>query len=205
MSVEKRVRAAAWPRSGETPNRWPQAVVGAPGRQPTSSEQACVALSAPSPSRPAACEPFALSSGIAARFCLLGCRRVRRPPSGRAPAWHWWPRRSKRTPKDLSPSGSRTALGRKEPLVSFSSSFSWRAVSGGRLGSKKMKVTVCFGRTRVVVPCGDGHMKVLSLTEQAVTRYRKAIAKVSWDALRGRGEAPAVGGGGRAPGRGEMG
>ncbi|XP_063159518.1 partitioning defective 3 homolog isoform X8 [Candoia aspera] len=40
-----------------------------------------------------------------------------------------------------------------------------------------MKVTVCFGRTRVVVPCGDGHMKVLSLIEQAVTRYRKAIAK----------------------------
>lgn len=40
-----------------------------------------------------------------------------------------------------------------------------------------MKVTVCFGRTRVVVPCGDGHMKVLSLVQQAVTRYRKAIAK----------------------------
>ncbi|XP_066483891.1 partitioning defective 3 homolog isoform X1 [Tiliqua scincoides] len=40
-----------------------------------------------------------------------------------------------------------------------------------------MKVTVCFGRTRVVVPCGDGSMKVLSLVEQAVTRYRKAIAK----------------------------
>ncbi|XP_077792899.1 partitioning defective 3 homolog isoform X4 [Podarcis muralis] len=40
-----------------------------------------------------------------------------------------------------------------------------------------MKVTVCFGRTRVVVPCGDGQMKVFSLIEQAVTRYRKAIAK----------------------------
>ncbi|XP_062981591.1 partitioning defective 3 homolog isoform X2 [Elgaria multicarinata webbii] len=40
-----------------------------------------------------------------------------------------------------------------------------------------MKVTVCFGRTRVVVPCGDGNMKVFSLIEQAVTRYRKAIAK----------------------------
>ncbi|XP_069402529.1 partitioning defective 3 homolog isoform X20 [Ovis canadensis] len=40
-----------------------------------------------------------------------------------------------------------------------------------------MKVTVCFGRTRVVVPCGDGHMKVFSLIQQAVTRYRKAIAK----------------------------
>ncbi|XP_044533618.1 partitioning defective 3 homolog isoform X7 [Gracilinanus agilis] len=40
-----------------------------------------------------------------------------------------------------------------------------------------MKVTVCFGRTRVVVPCGDGNMKVSSLIEQAVTRYKKAIAK----------------------------
>ncbi|XP_060104129.1 partitioning defective 3 homolog isoform X5 [Heteronotia binoei] len=40
-----------------------------------------------------------------------------------------------------------------------------------------MKVTVCFGRTRVVVPCGDGSMKVFSLIEQAATRYRKAIAK----------------------------
>uniref|UniRef100_A0A8I5ZNZ7 Partitioning defective 3 homolog n=1 Tax=Rattus norvegicus TaxID=10116 RepID=A0A8I5ZNZ7_RAT len=40
-----------------------------------------------------------------------------------------------------------------------------------------MKVTVCFGRTRVVVPCGDGRMKVFSLIQQAVTRYRKAVAK----------------------------
>lgn len=29
----------------------------------------------------------------------------------------------------------------------------------------------------MVVPCGDGHMKVFSLIQQAVTRYRKAIAK----------------------------
>ncbi|XP_075443855.1 partitioning defective 3 homolog isoform X4 [Ascaphus truei] len=40
-----------------------------------------------------------------------------------------------------------------------------------------MKVTVCFGRTRVVVPCGDGNLKVSSLIQQALTRYRKAIAK----------------------------
>lgn len=42
-----------------------------------------------------------------------------------------------------------------------------------------MKVTVCFGRTRVVVPCGNGDIKVHSLIEQAAMRYRKAIAKVS--------------------------
>uniref|UniRef100_A0A3B4TIE6 Par-3 family cell polarity regulator n=1 Tax=Seriola dumerili TaxID=41447 RepID=A0A3B4TIE6_SERDU len=40
-----------------------------------------------------------------------------------------------------------------------------------------MKVTVCFGRTRVVVPCGDGNIKVLSLIEKAAMRYKKAIAK----------------------------
>ncbi|XP_037538349.1 partitioning defective 3 homolog isoform X2 [Nematolebias whitei] len=40
-----------------------------------------------------------------------------------------------------------------------------------------MKVTVCFGRTRVVVPCGDGDMKVHALIQQAVMRYKKAIAK----------------------------
>lgn len=42
-----------------------------------------------------------------------------------------------------------------------------------------MKVTVCFGRTRVVVPCGDGNLTVYSLIEQAAMRYKKAIAKVS--------------------------
>ncbi|XP_049334915.1 par-3 family cell polarity regulator alpha, b isoform X1 [Astyanax mexicanus] len=40
-----------------------------------------------------------------------------------------------------------------------------------------MKVTVCFGRTRVVVPCGDGNIKVHTLIQQATMRYRKAIAK----------------------------
>lgn len=63
-----------------------------------------------------------------------------------------------------------------------------------------MKVTVCFGRTRVVVPCGDGHMKVFSLIQQAVTRYRKAIAKVRGRGRAGRG-ARAGGGGGGPRGR----
>ncbi|KAM3593420.1 uncharacterized protein V6R79_012640 [Siganus canaliculatus] len=40
-----------------------------------------------------------------------------------------------------------------------------------------MKVTVCFGRTRVVVPCRDGNMRVCDLIEQAAMRYKKAIAK----------------------------
>ncbi|KAM8822957.1 partitioning defective 3 homolog isoform 8-T8 [Spinachia spinachia] len=40
-----------------------------------------------------------------------------------------------------------------------------------------MKVTVCFGRTRVVVPCGDGNIHVHNLIDQAAMRYKKAIAK----------------------------
>ncbi|XP_061820857.1 partitioning defective 3 homolog [Nerophis lumbriciformis] len=40
-----------------------------------------------------------------------------------------------------------------------------------------MKVTVCFGRTKVVVPCGDGDMTVSSLVAQAAMRYKRAIAK----------------------------
>uniref|UniRef100_A0A3Q3ML89 Par-3 family cell polarity regulator n=1 Tax=Mastacembelus armatus TaxID=205130 RepID=A0A3Q3ML89_9TELE len=42
-----------------------------------------------------------------------------------------------------------------------------------------MKVTVCFGRTRVVVPCGTGDLKVHNLVEQAAMRYKKAMAKDS--------------------------
>ena len=41
-----------------------------------------------------------------------------------------------------------------------------------------MKVTVCFGNIRVVVPCGNGELLVSDLIEKAVTRYKKAIGKV---------------------------
>lgn len=68
-----------------------------------------------------------------------------------------------------------------------------RAGPGG--GGGGMKVTVCFGRTRVVVPCGDGHMKVFSLIQQAVTRYRKAIAKVRGWGRAGSGLGAGEGGG----------
>lgn len=64
----------------------------------------------------------------------------------------------------------------------FSEYVSSRRSSAGLIDPKKggnnMKVTVCFGRTRVVVPCGDGSMTVCDLVEQAAMRYRKAIAKV---------------------------
>lgn len=42
----------------------------------------------------------------------------------------------------------------------------------------KLKVTVAFGTTRVVVPCGDGHVSVRDLIEAAIVRYRKATNKV---------------------------
>uniref|UniRef100_A0A8D0FX51 Par3/HAL N-terminal domain-containing protein n=1 Tax=Strix occidentalis caurina TaxID=311401 RepID=A0A8D0FX51_STROC len=41
-----------------------------------------------------------------------------------------------------------------------------------------MKVTVCFGRTGIVVPCKDGQLRVRDLTQQALQRYRKAQEKV---------------------------
>lgn len=56
-----------------------------------------------------------------------------------------------------------------------------------------MKVTVCFGRTRVVVPCGDGNMKVTSLVEQAAMRYKRAIAKVRTERVRVQRLVPSLG------------
>lgn len=51
-----------------------------------------------------------------------------------------------------------------------------------------MKVTVCFGRTGIVVPCKDGQLRVRDLTQQALQRYRKAQEKVRGGrAVRGAG------------------
>ena len=42
-----------------------------------------------------------------------------------------------------------------------------------------MKVIVCFGETRVLVPCEPGEdMTVKDLTERAVARYKKVTNKV---------------------------
>lgn len=41
-----------------------------------------------------------------------------------------------------------------------------------------MKVTVCFGSVRVVVPCGDGEILVRDLIREATLRYKKATGKV---------------------------
>ena len=41
-----------------------------------------------------------------------------------------------------------------------------------------MKVTVCFGTVRVIVPCGNGEIYVSQLIEKASTRYKKAIGRV---------------------------
>nr|CAH7767807.1 unnamed protein product [Callosobruchus chinensis] len=42
-----------------------------------------------------------------------------------------------------------------------------------------MKVTVCFGNVRVVVPCGDGDILVKDLIREATLRYKKAAGKVN--------------------------
>jgi partitioning defective protein 3 len=44
-----------------------------------------------------------------------------------------------------------------------------------------MKVTVCFGSVRVVVPCGDGEILVRDLIREATLRYKKATGKVLLD------------------------
>lgn len=41
-----------------------------------------------------------------------------------------------------------------------------------------MKVTVCFGIVRVVVPCGDGKILVRDLISESIRRYKKATGKV---------------------------
>ena len=41
-----------------------------------------------------------------------------------------------------------------------------------------MKVTVCFGNTRVIVPCGNGDLLVTELIDKAIVRYKKATNKV---------------------------
>jgi len=41
-----------------------------------------------------------------------------------------------------------------------------------------MKVTICFGNTRIVVPCGSGDITVEDLQQKACIRYRRAIGKV---------------------------
>ena len=56
-----------------------------------------------------------------------------------------------------------------------------RCVSLHDYGVHGMKVTVCFGSVRVVVPCGtDGSLTVGTLIDEAVCRYKKATNKVSF-------------------------
>ena len=46
------------------------------------------------------------------------------------------------------------------------------------VGHVQMKVTVCFGSTRIVVPVGDGNITVAHLTEKSLARFRKVAKKV---------------------------
>lgn len=78
-------------------------------------------------------------------------------------------------------------------------------VSGGAGGAwrgAEMKVTVCFGRTGIVVPCKDGQLRVRDLTQQALQRYRKAQEKVSAGGGPGPAGCPHGRPGGRACPRG---
>ncbi|KAL4664511.1 hypothetical protein H8959_000913 [Pygathrix nigripes] len=99
------------------------------------------------------------------------CMRAERPP-----------RRRRRLPSPLAACASESPAAPPRPASLVPAPAAPAALGEGRgpaRGGGGMKVTVCYGRTRVVVPCGDGHMKVFSLIQQAVTRYRKAIAKMT--------------------------
>lgn len=41
-----------------------------------------------------------------------------------------------------------------------------------------MKVTVCFGEVKVVVPCGNGDIYVRDLVQKAAGRFLKATQRV---------------------------
>ena len=41
-----------------------------------------------------------------------------------------------------------------------------------------MKITVCFGTIKIIVPCGS-ELPVRELVQQAIVRYRKVTNKVS--------------------------
>ncbi|CAD0196851.1 unnamed protein product [Chrysodeixis includens] len=43
-----------------------------------------------------------------------------------------------------------------------------------------MKVTVCFGSVRVLVPCGAGDLLVRDLVREATHRYKKATGQRDW-------------------------
>ena len=42
----------------------------------------------------------------------------------------------------------------------------------------EMKLTVCFGQVKVIVPCGDGVLTVKELIAKATARYVKASLQV---------------------------
>eukprot|EP00794_Sanderia_malayensis_P003245 gene3245-3726_t len=44
-----------------------------------------------------------------------------------------------------------------------------------------MKLTVCYGHVKIIVPCGEGELTVNALIEKSTARYRKATGKSSLD------------------------
>ncbi|CAF4937694.1 unnamed protein product [Pieris macdunnoughi] len=47
-----------------------------------------------------------------------------------------------------------------------------------------MKVTVCFGAVRVLVPCGAGDLLVRDLVREATLRYKKATGQYCEEAIK---------------------
>ena len=105
---------------------------------------------------------------------------------------------------------SNVLVGLSEPPASGNFLGAGGGGGGGKSG-QRMKVTVSFDATRIVVPCGDGAITVRDLTDLAVTRYKKAVGKDDlWDvtvsslrqAMPTDSEANNEGGGGSGDGMG---
>ncbi|TDG42306.1 hypothetical protein AWZ03_011260 [Drosophila navojoa] len=62
-----------------------------------------------------------------------------------------------------------------------------------------MKVTVCFGDVRILVPCGTGELLVRDLISEATRRYKKAAGKTRTGTTRCNAQG---GGSGRGSGGG---
>ncbi len=59
-------------------------------------------------------------------------------------------------------------------------SWEWLFTYLFQVTASRMKLTVCYGHVKVIVPCGEGRLDVKSLIEKATTRYRKATNKVTF-------------------------
>lgn len=162
-------RAAATAHSSPGPGAGPATVARATARGragPGRARSFTLARGASACARPTRLVP-APASRPRPPVGLQGCSRGSRPRSHA---------RGQRRVRPTSPDGG-AAPGGQTPV----------RPGPAREPRGRMKVTVCFGRTGIVVPCKDGQLRVSELTQQALQRYLKTRDQVRGAA--GGGEA----------------